>query len=145
MHKRQVQVGDVVYASIAAAAAALDTDPYTLRNRLVSKNPKWAHLTYVDQPKVSKIIRTKRVQVCFKGVLYPSIQIAARTLQMSAPNVAHHLNSHNHPDCYYLLPDGSQVKHPEKCVWRASQQTRARAIAATQQRRLKAAQAGATL
>ncbi len=140
MHKRQVQVGDAIYASIAAAALALNIDPYTLRNRLVSKNPKWAHLSYVPQTKVSKIVRTKRVQVCFKGVLYDSIQAAARVHEVSPPNIAHHLNSKHHPDCYYLLPDGSQVKHPEKCVWRASEQTRARAVVATQRRRQQAAQ-----
>ncbi len=145
MHKRQVQVGDTVYQSIAAAALALSIDPYTLRNRLVSKNPKWAHLSYVDQPQVSKIIRTKRVRVCFRGVLYDSLLIAARAHEVSAPNIAHHLNSQHHPDCYYLLPDGTQVKHPEKCVWRASEQTRARAVVANQRRRQQAAQASASL
>lgn len=134
MHKRKIMVGDVVYESIAAAARAMSVDPLLFRNWLVSKNPKWAHIQYVAQDKASKITRTKGVQVCFRGKLYDSLQQAARQHEMTAPNVAHYVNSHHHPDSYYLKPDGERVKYPEKCEWRISEQTRQRAAKAKRRR-----------
>lgn len=130
MHKRKIRVGDVVFESIAAAARSLNVCPLAFRNWLKSNNPKWAHIQYEAQEKVSKITRTGKVRVCYRGRLYDSLQAAARQNDLTAPAIAHIVNSELHPDSYYLKEDGTRIKHTEK----PRQQ-----IAAVTQRRRQAA------
>jgi len=62
------------------------------------------------------------------------LSIAARANQLTAPAIAHAINSEHHPDCYYLKSNGERIKHVEKPKYRISEQTRQRAVKAQQRR-----------
>lgn len=133
MIKRKIRVNDVQYDSIADAARAMRVDPLVLRNWLLSKNPKWAHIQYVDQVSASTITRSKGVQVCYRGELFSSLKAAARKHGLTPPSISHILNSPLHPDSYYLTVDGRKLKHPDKCQATLSYQKQRRAAARTTQ------------